>query len=81
MFGPEHIHGYKSAEGDDIVFVTVNSPARTLHVAARVKKRSSRLQVSLSAFETPDGEYVHDYPLATRVQKWVAANWSTLTTR
>jgi len=78
MFGTEHIHGYRSDDEDDIVYVTVNQRDRTLYASARVKKRTTRLQVTLSAFETPDGDPVYDNALSRRVQKWVRNSWATL---
>lgn len=80
-YATEHIHGYRSDDEDDIVFVTVNQAHRTLYASARVRRGRSRLRVDLSMFETPDGEYVSDTSLARRVQRWVRANWRKLPTK
>ena len=77
-YGTEHIHGYRSVDEADIVFVTVNQRERILYASARVRATASRLRVELSQFENPDGEYVQDHALSRRVQRWVRAHWRKL---
>ena len=78
MYGTEHIHGYRSADEADIVFITVNQRDQVLYASARVRKNATRLRVELSQFENPDGEYVQDHALSRRVQRCIRDNWRML---
>jgi len=77
-YGTEHIHGYRSSDEADIVFITVNQRDQVLYASARVRKTATRLRVELSQFENPDGVHVQDHALSRRVQGWVRDNWRKL---
>lgn len=55
-----------SDDEDDIVYVTATSCTSTLYAAARVVSKKNRTFVSLSQWETPEGEHVDDSRLTRR---------------